>query len=55
MLMAPDDKVQEASKVALSDVVLGVLRVWHSVLVQHKDIEPICVGDGLTCGGSDPA
>lgn len=40
MLMAPDHKVKEPGQVALSDAVLGVLRVRHSVLVQDKDVEP---------------
>ena len=40
MLVTPDDKVQEAGQVALSDAVLGILGVRHSILVQHKQIEP---------------
>lgn len=42
MLVTPDDKVQEAGQVALSDAVLGILGVRHSILVQHKQIEPGC-------------
>ena len=52
--MAPDNKVQEASQVALPYAVLGILGVRHSVLVQHKDVEPLCVRDLLAGSRSDP-
>lgn len=41
MLVAPDDKVKEACQVAFTDAVLCVLGVGHSVLVQHKHVEPV--------------
>lgn len=55
VLMAPNDKVEKARQVAFAYTVLGILGVGHSVLVQHKDVKPLCIWYLLTCSWSDPA
>lgn len=55
MLVAPNDKVKEARQVAFTYAILCVLGVGHSVLVQHKDVKPLCIWYLLTCSWSDPA
>ncbi len=41
VLMAPDDKVQEACQVLRLDGVLLAMAMHNAILVQHKDAEPV--------------
>ena len=55
MLVAPDDKVQEACQVGLADGVLGAGAVLHAVLVQHEDVEPLLLRGAGAAQGPRPA
>ena len=40
MLVAPDDQVQETGQVLGLDGILGTIAMFHSILVQNKNVEP---------------
>jgi hypothetical protein len=54
MLMAPDDQVQEGRQVALLKAVLGGGAVLHTVLVQHKHIQPVVRAARVATGRAQP-
>lgn len=55
VLMAPNDKVQEARQVLRFDGILLAVAMLHAVLVQHKDAEPVRALLVCPTGGPQPA
>lgn len=54
MLVAPHHQVQEVRQVSLLQAVLGVGSVLDPVLVQHKHIQPVLLGNLRSAGRTQP-